>query len=187
EERARAEYAKAIHDAPSSGLKAEYLQKSALTYVREKKYAEADQAYLDAAQKAHALEQCIWEARAYRSMAMYQANSVTANKYLDKADALLALQQGVVAKVDLDEEHARVLRVRVERNLPASPKAAFSPVGRAAFNELEKMAKSGTSVNVQRAYAGAAGALLMAQDKYKAAIPHLEDDSINPLSMKLLV
>src|SRR5262249_2722320 len=67
------------------------------------------------------------------------------------------------------------------------PKAVFSPVGRAAFNELEKMANSGTSVNVQRAYAGAAGALLMAQDKYKAAIPHLEDDSINPLSMKLLV
>jgi tetratricopeptide (TPR) repeat protein len=44
EERARAEYAKAIHEAPSSGLKAEYLQKSALTFIREKKHAEADRA-----------------------------------------------------------------------------------------------------------------------------------------------
>lgn len=187
EERARAEYAKAIHDAPSSGLKAEYLQKSALTYVREKKYAEADRAYLEAAQKAHAMEQWIWEARAYRSMAMYQTDAATANKYLDQANALLAVRRGVVAKVDLDEEHARILRVRVEHNLPATAKAALKPLGQAAFDELEKMANSGTSVNVQRAYAGAAGALLMAQDKYKAAIPHLEDDAINPLSMKLLV
>jgi len=186
EESARVEYAKAIHDAPSSGLKAEYLQKLALTYVREKKYGEADQAYLDAAQKAHAMEQWIWEARAYRCMAMYQADPVLANKYLDQADALLALRQGV-AKVDVDEEHARILRVRVEHNLPANAKAALKPMTQSAFNELEKMANAGASMNVQRAYAGAAGALLMAQEKYKAATPHLEDDSINPLSMKLLV
>jgi tetratricopeptide (TPR) repeat protein len=187
EERARAEYAKAIHEAPSSGLKAEYLQKSALTYVREKKYAAADKAYIEAAQKAHAMEQWVWEARAYRCMAMYQSDSALANKYLDQADALLAQREGVVAKVDLDEEHARILRVRVERNLPANAKAALKHLAHAAFDELEKMANSGASVNVQRTYGGAAGALLMAQEKYKAAIPHLEDDYINPLSMKLLV
>jgi hypothetical protein len=133
------------------------------------------------------MEQWTWEARAYRCMAMYQADPVLANKYLDQADALLAVRQGVVAKVDLDEEHARILRVRVEHNLPAGAKAALKPMTQSAFNELEKMANAGASMNVQRAYAGAAGALLMAQEKYKAAIPHLEDDSINPLSMKLLV
>ena len=122
------EYAKAIHDAPSSGAKAEYLQKFALTWVREKKWAEADKAYRDAAQKAHAMEQWVWEARAYRMMAMYQPDQAVANQYLDQADVLLMAKKDALSKTDLDEEHARILRVRVERNLPAIPKsAAISP------------------------------------------------------------
>src|SRR6476660_2301260 len=43
-ERAREEYAKAIHEAPSNGLKAEYLQKSAMTWLRDQKYDDADKA-----------------------------------------------------------------------------------------------------------------------------------------------
>ncbi len=183
EERARAEYAKAIHDAPSSGIKAEYLQKFALTYVREKKYTEADKSYLEAAEKAHAMDQWVWEARAYRMMAMYKPDAATANKYVDQADVMLAARQGEVAKVDFDEEHARILRVRLEHNLAAGQKG----VAHGALAELEKMAGSGSSVSIQRTYCGAAGTLLVAQQKYKAAIPYLEEDYINPLSMKLLV
>jgi len=39
---------------------------------------------------------------------------------------------------------------------------------------------------VQRCYHGAMGALLAAQAKYDDAIPNLEEDSANPLSMRLL-
>lgn len=188
EARARAEYTKAIREAPSSGLKAEYSQKLALTWVREGKLAEADKAYLDAAEKARAMEQWVWEARAYRMMAMYLPDSAVANKYLEQADAMLAARKDSVAKADLDEEHARILRVRVERNLPASPNAAAqSAVALAALAELQKMSGASASVNIQRTYSGAQGAFLVAQQKYKAAIPYLEEDYINPLSMKLLV
>jgi tetratricopeptide (TPR) repeat protein len=183
EEQARVEYAKAIHEAPSDGLKAEYLQKSALTYLREKKYAEADKAYLEAAEKAHAMGQWVWEARAHRVMAMYETDATAALKNLEQAEALLTAKQAVVAQADLDEERARILRVRVERAAAASDDAA----ARTSLAALEKMANSGASINVQRTYHGAAGTLLVAQQKYANAISHLEEDYANPISIKLLV
>lgn len=183
EPQARVEYAKAIHDAPSDGLRAEYLQKSALTYVREKKYAEADKAYLDAAAQAHAMAQWVWEARAYRVMAMYEVDAAAAMKNLEQAEAVLAEHKAEVAQVDLDEEQARIVRVRVERSVAAGNESA----ARAALAQLEKMQSSGSSINVQRTYHGAQGTLLMAQQKYPQAISELEEDFANPISMKLLV
>jgi tetratricopeptide (TPR) repeat protein len=188
EEKARSEYTKAIHDAPSSGVKAEYLQKYALTWVREKKWAEADKAYRDAAEKSHAMEQWVWEARAYRMMAMYQPDQAVANQYLDQANALLIAKKDAVSKTDLDEEHARILRVRVERNLPANPKSApQSAAAQKALTELEQLANSSASIAIQRTYNGAKGAFLVSQQQYKAAIPYLQEDYMNPLSMRLLV
>lgn len=186
EEKAREEYAKAIHDAPFAGLKAEYMQKLALTWVREGKLAEADKAYLDASEKARAMEQWVWEARAYRVMAMYQPDTAVANKDLEQAEAKLAARKDSIDKADLDEERARILRARVERNLPTGPKRQ-NAAAEAALAALKKMAETSASVNIQRTYSGAAGTLLLAQQKYKAAIPYLEEDYINPLSMKLLV
>jgi tetratricopeptide (TPR) repeat protein len=183
EEQARKEYQKAIHEAPSNGAKAEYLQKLALTYVREKRYAEADVAYQNAAAQAHAMEQRIWEARAHRVMAMYEPDQAAAMKNLDQAEALLAAASGIVAQLDLDEEKARILRVRVERALAlGDPNTARKLVA-----ELEKMASPASSVNTQRTYHGAAGTLLVAQMKYADAIPNLEEDVANPVSMKLLI
>ena len=183
EEQARREYEKAIHEAPSDGVKAEYLQKLALTYVREKKYAEADVAYRDAAAKAHTMEQWIWEARAHRVMAMYEPDQAAAMKNLDQAEALLAATNGGVSQLDVDEEKAHVLRVRVERTLASGD---FS-MAQKLVRKLERMASGGASVNTQRIYHGAAGTLLVAQKKYADAIPHLEEDVANPLSMKLLL
>jgi len=183
EEQARKEYEKAIHEAPSNGAKAEYMQKRALTYVREKKYAEADAAYLDAAAKARAMEQWLWEARAYRVMAMYEPDPAAAMKNLDQAEALLAAASGKVAQLDLDEEKAHVLRVRVERALAAGDRSTAQRL----VAELEKMAAPGASVNTQRIYQGAEGTLLVDQKKYAESIPYLEEDIANPLSMKLLV
>jgi tetratricopeptide (TPR) repeat protein len=185
EETARAEYAKAIHEAPSTGLKAEYLQKFALTWVREGKLAEADKAYADASEKARAMEQWVWAARAHRVMAMYQPDAAQANKHLDHAEAMLEAKRDAIAKADFDEERARILRVRVERNLPASVKPHAT--ADAALAELQKMAGSSGSISIQRAFAGAQGAMLTADQKYKAAIPYLEEDYVNPMSMRLLV
>jgi len=188
QEKARAEYVKAIHEAPSSGVKVEYMQKLALTWVREKKWAEADKAYRDAVQKAHGMEQWVWEARAYRIMAMYQPETAVANQYLDQADALLMAKKDSVAKADFDEERARILRVRVERNLSANPKdASLNTTAQDALSELEQLAGSSASIAIQRAASGAEGASLVSQQKYKSAIPYLQEDYMNPLSMKLLV
>jgi tetratricopeptide (TPR) repeat protein len=187
QERARIEYAKAVHDAPYSGPKAEYLQKLALTWVREKRYDEADKSYRDSAEKAKSMEQWVWQARAYRMMSMYQADSTVANKELDQAEQLLSAHKDGVDKVDFDEERARILRVRIEHNLPSGAKATLPAAARAAMAELEKLNGPRASVNIQRTFNGAKGTLLMARQKYKEAIPFLEEDNINPLSMKLLV
>jgi len=183
EKQARKEYAKAIQQAPNAGVKAEYMQKLALTYVREKKYADADASYLDAAAKAHATEQWIWEVRAHRVMAMYTPDQSAAMRNLDQADALLAAVAGKVAQADVDEERAHIWRVRAERALAAGdPNTAQRLV-----DELEQMASAGATVNTRRTCHGAAGTLLVDQKKYAEAIPHLEEDSANPLSMKLLI
>jgi len=183
EEQARKEYAKAIQQAPNDGVKAEYVQKMALTYVREKKYADADTAYLDAAAKAHATEQWIWEVRAHRVMAMYEPDRSAAMKNLDQAEALLTAAAGKVAQTDLDEEKAHILRARSARALAAGDGNAAGKL----VAELRQMASPGGSVNAQRTYQGAAGTLLVEQKKYAEAIPYLEEDIANPLSMKLLV
>jgi tetratricopeptide (TPR) repeat protein len=183
EARARKEYEKAIQQAPSDGVKAEYMQKLALTYVRERKYADADAAYLDAAAKARAMEQWIWEARAHRVMAMYEPDQAAAMKNLDQAEALLGAASGKVAPLDLEEERAHLLRVRLEGVLAAGDPAAADKL----TAQLEQMVSQGASVNTQRICHGAIGTLLVARKNYADAIPQLEEDIANPLSMKLLV
>ena len=182
-EKAREEYAKAVHDAPSDGLKAEYLQKSAMTYVRARQYQQADQALLDAAEKAHAMQQWVWEARAYRIMAMYGADQSAAMRNLDKAEALLAARKGTVAEADLEDEQAHIWRVRAERAAAAHD---FPAAGK-AIASLGEMVNSAGSTSIERTYHGALGTVLVAQHKFAAAVPHLEEDFANPLSMKLLV
>ena len=61
-----------------------------MTWLRDQKYDEADKAYREAAENAHAMGQWVWEARAYRIMAMYQTDHETATKgALQPADAVL--------------------------------------------------------------------------------------------------
>jgi len=182
EERAREEYAKAIHEAPSNGVKAEYMQKSAMTWLREQKFEEADKAYREAAESAHAMGQWVWEARAYRIMAMYQHDHAVAAEDLNRADSILTEKSELVAESDLDEERARILRVRLEKAVAANDLAFAKRI----LGELEKMGASG-SISIQRTYSGAAGTLLLARKKYSEAAAQLEQDFVNPVSIKLLV
>jgi tetratricopeptide (TPR) repeat protein len=182
-EKARAEYAKAVQQAPSGGLKAEYLQKSAMTFLRDKQYDQADKAYLDAAAQAHAMQQWLWEARAYRIMAMYQADRATAKKELEQAEAVLRSKKDALAQSDVDEEEARIWRVRVEHDLAAGDLDAAAK----AVKKLEKMSNGGGSIAIERTYHGAAGTLLLAQNKFADTVSQLEEDFANPVSMQLLV
>lgn len=182
-DKARIEYAKAVHEAPSSGLKAEYLQKSAMTYVREGQLDAADKAFMDAAQKAHNMEQWLWEARAYRIMAMYTPDAAKASQNLAHAEELLAAHKDIVDQADLNEEAAHIWRVRAERAVAAGNMAEAAR----AVDKLEKMASSGGGITIERIWHGAAGTVLIAQKKYVAAIPHLEADFANPISLKLLI
>jgi Tfp pilus assembly protein PilF len=182
EERARAEYDKAIHEAPSNGVKAEYIQKSAMTWLREQKYDEADKAYRQAAETSHAMGQWVWEARAHRIMAMYQTDHDLAAKELDQAEAVLTANKDSVARADLDEERARILRVRLEHAVARKDQATAQKL----LADLEKMANSG-SISIQRTYSGAAGTLLFAQKKYRESAAQLEQDFMNPVSIRLLI
>ena len=76
-------------------------------------------------------------------MAMYEANQAAAIKNLDQADALLALASRNVTQLELDEEKAHVLRVRVERALAYGDHSTASRL----VAKLKKTASPGSSVN----------------------------------------
>ena len=182
QESARAEFQKAIEAATSNSTKVDYMLRSALTYVREKRFEDADKAYADAAAKAHDYALISWEARAHRLMAMYQPDAATALKHLDEAQTVISAKSNL-AQSTIDQEKARILRARAERN---SAENKIEAAGK-ALTELEALSKSNSDPTVQRSYHAAAGALLIAQQKYQEAVAHLEEDSYDPLSMKLLI
>ncbi|HEX8710606.1 MAG TPA: hypothetical protein VF730_01950 [Terracidiphilus sp.] len=129
------------------------------------------------------MKQWIWEARAHRVMAMYEPNQATATKNLDEADSLLEQASHSVSQLDLNEEKAHVLRVRVERALAIGDRAAAEKL----VAKLEKLASQGSGINTQRTFHGAAGTLLFDQKRYSDAISELGEDAANPLSMKLMI
>ena len=125
--------------------------------------------------------QWIWEARAYRIMGMYKSED--ASEMLNTAESLLNSKRDVIAKGDMDEEVARIWRVRAER---AAAAGDFSTAHK-AVKKLEQMASAGGSISIDRTHHGAAGTVLVAQQKFADAVSHLEDDFANPLSLKVLL
>jgi len=115
-------------------------------------------------------------------MAMYQADHDLASKELDQAESVLAGNKDAVAQADLDEERARILRVRVEHAIARKDLGTAQKL----LSELQKMAGSG-SISIQRTYSGATGTLLLAQKKYRDAAAQLEQDFMNPISIRLLI
>src|SRR6476661_5900023 len=113
---------------------------------------------------------------------MYQTDYDTAVKELDQAESVLSANKDAVAQSDLDEERARILRVRVEHAVARKDHATAQKL----LAELQKMASSG-SISIQRTYSGAAGTLLLAQKRYRDAAAQLEQDFMNPVSIRLLI
>ncbi|HKU19884.1 MAG TPA: tetratricopeptide repeat protein [Terriglobales bacterium] len=180
EDQARHEYEKAIAVADGEGARLQYGLQQAATYVRERRYVQADQAFRALADEAHRQGFARVEAEAYRSIAVYEPQVSAAMKSLDQAEK--ALQDHPLSQSDIEEEHALLLGARARRELQSSDRTAAVK----SVLQLQTLAASSRSEVVQRSYHAAAGALAMAQGKYTQAVAHLEEDQNNPLSLELL-
>jgi tetratricopeptide (TPR) repeat protein len=182
QEQARIEYDKAIRFAHTEADRLDYSMQKAMTWVRDGNFAEADKSYLEIAQTAHAKEQDLQEAQAYRHMAEYQADDNASLKYLQEAEESLE-HQSAITKSDKDAEFARILRNRTVR----ASHTGNSDLSGKCLKQLEAMASGSRNKVIQSSYNGAAGTLLMDQKKFDEAIAYLEEDRDNPFSMELLV
>ncbi|HEY6337990.1 MAG TPA: tetratricopeptide repeat protein [Candidatus Sulfotelmatobacter sp.] len=181
QEQARIEYERAVRYAHNEADRLTYSMQSAMTWVRDGKYSEADKAFAEIAQTAHAKEQDLQEAQAFRHLAEYQADDSVALKDLKLAED--ALSHRSIAMTDKDEELSHILRNRVVRASRAGDQALADK----SLQQLEKLATGSRNRVILSSYNGAAGTLLMDQKKYEGAIPRLEEDQDNPFTMELLV
>jgi tetratricopeptide (TPR) repeat protein len=186
QEQARVEYAKAIRYAHNEADRLAYSMQLAMTWVRDGKFADADKLFLEIAETAHAKEQPLQEAQAYRHLAEYQTDDSAALKYLQEAEE--SLGHRAISKGDKDEELSRILRNRVVRAAHAGNRELADK----SLKQLEAMAAGSRNRVIQSSYNGAAGTLLMDQKdkdqkKFDEAISYLEEDQDNPFTMELLV
>ncbi len=182
QEQARLEYDKAIRFAHNEADRLSYGMQKAATWVRDGKYAEADKLLLEIAQNAHAKEQDLQEAQAFRQAAEYQTDDNAALRYLQSAEESLG-HRNTISKGDKDEELSRILRNRASR----AAHAGNAALADSSLKQLETMASGSRNRIIQSSYNGAAGTLLMDQKKFEEAISYLEEDQEDPFAMELLV
>jgi tetratricopeptide (TPR) repeat protein len=182
EEQARAAYRRCNQQAEMSEDRILCRLQYPITYVWEKNYRAADQAFESAAQWARVHDLGFAEAQAYRMMAMYQEDDGVALKHLERAAAALN-EHTSVSRSDHQEETARILRWRATRAMHAGDKNTAAH----ALQQLRTIADHDPSEIVQRAYNAALGAQLMAESKPSQAIPYLREDFKDACSLALLV
>jgi tetratricopeptide (TPR) repeat protein len=181
EREAREEYDRAIVFAPSNADKVQRELQSAETWIRDDNRKQAERAFGDVARHAHSAGLAELEAEAHRILGMYEADPRLALKQLQAADDALHEDHQISAS-KRDEELARILRVRVTRFIEIHDMDSASN----ALQQLQTMAETIRSDVVELSCQGAAGTLLVAQGKFDEAIPHLEEGSADPESMRLL-
>ena len=182
QDQARVEYDKAIRYAHTEADRLDYTMQKAMTWVREGNFVEADKSFLETAETAHAKEQDLQEAQAYRHLAEYQADDNAALKRLQEAEDALG-HRSTISKSDKEEELSRILRNRAVRAAHAgNPELADK-----SLKQLESLAASSRNRVIVASSNGAAGTLLMDQKKYDEAVTYLEEDRDNPFTMELLV
>jgi tetratricopeptide (TPR) repeat protein len=182
QEQARIEYDKAVRFAHNEADRLNYSMQKAMTWVRDGKFAEADKAFEEIAETAHAKEQDLQEAQAYRHIAEYQADDNASLKYLQQAEESLG-HNSTITKGDKDEEISRILRNRAVR----AAHSGNTALADASLKQLESMAEVSRNRVIQSSFNGASGAILMDQKKYTDAITYLEEDQDNPFTLELLV
>jgi tetratricopeptide (TPR) repeat protein len=155
--------------------------REAATFVRENDYEGAEHAFQAIADYARSKEDSQAEADTYRQMAMCEQNPKQAMVYLGKAEA--ATQDGKNAlRIAITQELSQILRARVEVAL----KMGNKELANSNLARLSAMSESSDDKLIELAYHGAAGAVSFSERKYDQAISHLEEDTTNPLSLKLL-
>ena len=187
QEQARVEYDKAIRYAHNEADRLTYSIQRAMTFVRDGNFAQADKDFQEIAENAHAKEQDLQEAQALRHMAEYQADDNAALKHLKLAEEAIS-HRSMISASDRDEEISRILRNRVVR----AARAGNQTLADKSLQQLEALATGSRNRVIQSSYHGAAGTLLMLQEKmdpkkYEDAIAHLEEDQDNPFTLELLV
>jgi tetratricopeptide (TPR) repeat protein len=182
QEQARIEYDKAIRFAHNEADRLTYSMQKAMTYVRDSNFAEADKQFTEIAQTAHAKEQGLQEAQAYRHLSEYQTDDGVALKDLKLAEDALH-HQTTISPSDRDEEMSRIFRNRAVRESHSGGQEQAQNT----LHQLEAMANGSRNRVIQSSYQGAAGTLLMDQKKYDEAVSYLEEDQDNPFTLELLV
>jgi tetratricopeptide (TPR) repeat protein len=182
QEQARIEYDNAIRDAHNEADRLAYGMQKAMTWVRDGKFGEADKLFQEIARAAHAKEQDLQEAQAYRHLAEYQTDDNAALQYLQSAEQSLG-HRSTISKSEKDEELSRILRTRAVR----AARAGNAALAGTSLKQLEAMAAGSRNRVIQSSYNGAAGTLLMDHKKFAEAITYLEEDQDNPFTLELLV
>ncbi|MCU1271812.1 MAG: hypothetical protein JWN74_3106 [Acidobacteriaceae bacterium] len=183
EVRARQEYEAAFKKFPSMPELncIRWKTRQASSYVYESDFAGADKAFQSLADYAHAKHMSQVEAETYRQMAMYQPVYQQALALLSKAETALS-EGNSVSAIEVHQQAAQILRTRAELEM----KAGHSLAADSAVAKLAELSLSSNDKVIDSAFHGAAGAHLFYEHNYKQAIPHLEEDSDSPLSLKLL-
>jgi len=181
EAEARDEYERAIVFAGSQSEKIQFELQMALTWIREGDRKQAERALTDVAKHAHSAELCTWEAEAQRVLAIYEPDSKLSFQHLIAAERALE-EPHEISMSDRNDEEARVYLAQAVRA------ADFAETGIAsqATDQLERLAAQSRSRVVQLSYEGAVGASLVAHGNYKAAIPHLQENGDDPLSLRMM-
>ncbi|HEX8811695.1 MAG TPA: tetratricopeptide repeat protein, partial [Terracidiphilus sp.] len=178
---AREEYDRAIVFAPSNADKVQRELQSALTWIRENNRKQAERALSDVARHARSAGLARLEAEAHQILGMYEPDPKAAMKQLQTAQDILQEEHEISAS-DRDEELARIQRTRATRLAEAQDMDSASKT----VHQLETMASTSRSQAIQLCYHGAAGAVLVAQGKFSEAVPHLQEGTADPESMRLL-
>jgi tetratricopeptide (TPR) repeat protein len=181
EQDARDEYERAEVFASTSYDKISFELQAALTWIRDNNRKQAEKALLQVAHHAQAAGLVRLEAEPHRILGMYETNPQSALKHLDDAEAALA-ENHPISSSDRDYELARILKVRAVRLTDAQD---FNSA-EVTVKHLQTMAENSRGQTIQLCWHGAAGAVLEARGKHAEAIPHLEEDSQDPLSLRFL-
>jgi tetratricopeptide (TPR) repeat protein len=181
EDEARAQYLVAIAGTKERTTQMNYRILWAMTFYREDNSHRARQEMLKLAAQSHAQGLPQQEAEIHRTMAIFNESPAGALQDLDAAHAVLTDTHHIMSG-DRDNELAAVLQTRALIAADAGKKE----VAQAALKPLATMAQTSRSAAVQKAYHSANGAVLYVKGDYAGAIPELQEDSLNPLSLRLL-
>ena len=181
QERARAEYLKAISGTKERPTKLDYRILWAMTFYRENQIERGNREMTKLVAEAHAADLPVEEAEIYRNMALFSTDPHHALKSLDAARVVLT-ENHEISQGSREIELANILQTRAY----IAERAGMADAAQKALKPLSAMAQTSRSNIVQQAYHSANGAVLMTQEKYDAAIAELMEDSQNPLSLQLL-